>query len=218
MSILALEFSTSHRSVAALDPATGRQGFAEQTEGRATDAFGLIRRALDAAAMDVTDIDRVVVGLGPGSYTGIRNAIALAEGWAFARGIRMAGFSSVESLACRLFAEGCRDRVRIVVDAQQREFYVADWDLTGEAPIEQAPLRIVPAEKARRVPADMRLIGPDARRLDPDAAEAHPAAWMLARMAAASPAAEAPPGGLKPIYLRQPTFVKAPPPRPIPPV
>lgn len=219
MSILALEFSSSHRSVAVLDPATGRQGGAEQVEGSATDAFGLIRQALGGAALEESAISRVVVGLGPGSYTGIRNAIALAEGWAFARGTGLAGFSSVEALACQLYAEGRRGLFRTVVDAQQGEFYVADWELGDAGPVEQSPLRIVGSAEAHRVPSEeVVLIGPHARRLDPAAEEAYPAAWMIARMAACRPEAATTPGGLKPIYLRQPAFVKAPPPRPIPPV
>jgi tRNA threonylcarbamoyl adenosine modification protein YeaZ len=218
MAILALEFSTAHRGVAALDPATGRAGEAVQTAGRATDAFGLIEEALSRAALPRDDVDRVVVGLGPGSYTGIRNALAIAQGWQFAREIRVAGFSSVEALAFTLQAEGHRGPHRLVVDAQRGEFYLARWRLADAGPVEETPLRIVSRETALAgLAPDARLVGPGADRLPAPAEPAFPAAALLARMAATRDAwTDA--AALEPIYLRPLAFVKAPPPRKIPPL
>lgn len=254
MSILAIEFSTTHRTVAVLDPATGRSGLAEQTEGRSTDAFELITQALERASVMREAVTRVAVGLGPGSYTGIRNAIAIAQGWEFGRGaaatwrspnaggcnersggcqsdatgvngaappvntVQLAGFSSVACLAYGLAGEGWRGFFRIVVDAQRGELYVADWRLTGGEPVEETPLRIVTKEAAREdLPEEAVLIGPDVPRLEPAVEPTFPSALVLARMAAAASefvAGEA----LEPIYLREVSFVKAPPLRAIPPV
>ena len=87
MKILAIEFSSDHRSVAVLD---GAQLFAEQTvtEGRDTASVALIESALGEAAVGRTEIDCIAVGIGPGSYTGIRAAIALTQGWQLARGVK----------------------------------------------------------------------------------------------------------------------------------
>lgn len=218
MSILAIEFSTPHRTVAALDPTTGRSGLAEQTEGRSTDAFGLIEAALERASVGREAVTRVAVGLGPGSYTGIRNAIAIAQGWEFGQGAQLMGFSSVTCLAYGLAGEGWKGSFRIVVDAQRGEFYVADWRLAGGKPTEESPLRIVTREAAmENLPEGTVLVGPDVSRLDPDVEPTYPSALVLARMAAA--ASDFVPGEeLEPIYLRKTSFVKAPPPRMIPPV
>jgi tRNA threonylcarbamoyladenosine biosynthesis protein TsaB len=80
MTILALEFSSPQRSVA-----IARDGIllAEASEfgGRNTTAFGMIEKILAEAKIEREEIEVIAVGLGPGSYTGIRAAIALAQGW-----------------------------------------------------------------------------------------------------------------------------------------
>ena len=98
MKILAIEFSSDHRSVAVLD---GARLFAEQTvtEGRDTASVALIESALGEAAVGRTEIDCIAVGIGPGSYTGIRAAIALTQGWQLARGVKVHGVDSLEALA-----------------------------------------------------------------------------------------------------------------------
>lgn len=220
MAILALEFSSEHRSVAVLDPTTGRAAEAVQTEGRATDAFGLIEETLSRAALLREDVCRVVVGLGPGSYTGIRQAIAIAQGWQFATGAEVAGFSSVEALANALQAAGRRGVCRLVVDAQRGEFYLARWRFGSAGPVEESPLRIVSRETvlAGLEPGEL-IVGPCAERFAGAAPTetAHPPAALLARLGATQPdSIDA--AGLEPIYLRPTAFVKAPPPRPIPPL
>ncbi|MGB1745151.1 MAG: tRNA threonylcarbamoyladenosine biosynthesis protein TsaB, partial [Limisphaerales bacterium] len=79
MKILAVEFSSDHRSVAVLD---GDNLLAEKTitEGRNTAAIQLIEATLTGAKTDRSDIECIAVGIGPGSYTGIRAAIALTQG------------------------------------------------------------------------------------------------------------------------------------------
>jgi tRNA threonylcarbamoyladenosine biosynthesis protein TsaB len=85
MRTLGLEFSSEHRSAAVWVPATpaapARSGFAAQTVGRSTRAFTLIEEALDKAGITRDEIERIAIGLGPGSATGIRTAISIAQGW-----------------------------------------------------------------------------------------------------------------------------------------
>jgi len=61
---------------------------AEQAEAAGQDVppLRLVERALAEAKVERGQIECVAVGLGPGSYTGIRGAIALAQGWQLARG------------------------------------------------------------------------------------------------------------------------------------
>ena len=77
MTILAIEFSSETRSAAVLSD--GRvAGHAAETGGRR--AIGLVEKALQQAGAEREDVEIIAVGLGPGSYTGIRGAIALAQG------------------------------------------------------------------------------------------------------------------------------------------
>lgn len=206
MTILALEFSSEQRSVA-----LARDGvvLAEACElgGRDTKAFALIEKVLAAAKIVREEIEVIAVGLGPGSYTGIRAAIAVAQGWQLARGVKLLGISSAECLAAQ--AQGIFGRVNVVIDAQRGEFYLATWEISAAARAEIAPLKIVAAaEIAARKNAGEICAGP---AVDP---VLFPSAAMLARLATARTnfvAGEK----LEPVYLRETNFVKSPPSRQI---
>ena len=210
MKILAIEFSSDHRSVAVLD---GAQLFAEQTvtEGRDTAAVALIESALGEAAVGRTEIDCIAVGIGPGSYTGIRAAIALTQGWQLARGVKVHGVDSLEALAKGEQAAGRRGEVTLAVDAQRGEVYLARFEL-GEEGIRT----IEPTRLAKRAEQEsLRVAGSTV--IGPAVGDAFPSAEYVGRLAAGqSHFVEA--STLEPVYLRQVDFVNAPPPREIPPI
>lgn len=95
MKILALEFSSERRSVAVVEQGAVL-GEAHEQGGKHTRAFELIEQALLAARIERERIECVAVGLGPGSYMGIRIAIAIAQGWQLARGVKTAGVKSAD--------------------------------------------------------------------------------------------------------------------------
>src|SRR5580704_7966632 len=124
MTILALEFSSPQRSVAVLRMGdTPVVAEAIEAGGRNTTAFGMIEKVLAEAKIEREEIDVIVVGLGPGSYTGIRAAISIAQGWRLARGIKLLGVNSVEAIAAQAQVENFFGRVNVVIDAQRNEFY-----------------------------------------------------------------------------------------------
>ena len=96
MKILALEFSSPQRSVAVLN-ADARGSVLAASEvveagpGNTMKPLGMIESALKHAGLEREQIDCLVVGLGPGSYNGIRTAIALAQGWQLASGVKLLG-------------------------------------------------------------------------------------------------------------------------------
>ena len=59
----------------------------------------LIEQALQQAQIGREEIQRLGIGIGPGSYTGIRSAIAVAQGWQLARDTELCAVSSAETLA-----------------------------------------------------------------------------------------------------------------------
>jgi tRNA threonylcarbamoyl adenosine modification protein YeaZ len=218
MTILALEFSSERRS-AAVWQTSGRDS-REATRGavawaesspRRLNAFTLIEGALQQAGVEREAVECVAVGLGPGSYTGIRAAISIAQGWALARGVRLLGLSSVEAMASRAWQEDVRGRLSFVVDAQRNEFYLATYEFQEENFRSIEPLRIVPfAEVATLANAGEALAGPEVNRLFPGGRVLYPDADSLARLALGE--GDFVTGDkLEPIYLRETNFVKAPP-------
>ena len=220
MKILALEFSSPQRSVAVVQERTDAGlfclGEAIETGARSTNALGLVEEALRQAQLERAQIECLVVGLGPGSYTGIRLGIALAQGWQLARPVKLLGLSSAECLAAQAQAEGIFGRVHVVIDAQRNEFYVAGYDLSAEARREIEPLHLasLPDVQARQQAGGI-LIGPEVTKWLPASRVLYPRAATLGRLARGRTdfvAGEE----LKPIYLRETQFVKAPPPRILP--
>ena len=165
MKILALEFSSPQRSVAVVHGAAAGEplclGEAIETGGRGTNALGLVEEALRQAQLDREQIECLAVGLGPGSYNGMRLAIALAQGWQLARPVKLLGISSAECLAAQAQAEGIVGRVEIVIDAQRER--VLPRRLRTERR-DAARNRAAAAGRGRRTPAEQAgeiLIGPE---------------------------------------------------------
>ena len=172
--------------------------------------------ALNQAGLDREQIDCLAIGLGPGSYTGIRIAIALAQGWQLARGVKLLGISSAESVATQAQTDGLTGRVCVVIDAQRDEFCVAGYDIKAGDCHEVFPLQLTTmVEMREREKAGETLIGPEVTRWFPAGRVVSPRAATLGRLATTRGdfvAGEK----LEPIYLREARFVKAPPQRIVP--
>ena len=242
MKILALEFSSSQRSVAAVSSGLQNGGFHElQTPGNsggsdaravcfsgqvvnevietgagATNALGMVDEALRAANLEREQIECLAVGLGPGSYTGIRAAIALAQGWHLACRVKLIGISSVECLAAQAHAEGLTGPINIIIDAQRNEFYLARYEVSDREWREIEPLRLATlAGLQERERAGELLAGPEVTRWFAKGRPLFPRAAMLGQLALSRNSFVAG-DKLEPVYLREITFVKAPPPRVLP--
>lgn len=92
---------------------------------------------LPAALGDFEGVEGIAVGLGPGSFTGLRVGLAAAKALAYALRIPIAGASSLRALA---FEE--RGRVHAATEARKGELFVQTFD--GGEP--RGPVRIVMAK------------------------------------------------------------------------
>lgn len=211
MKILALEFSSARRGVAVVE-ADRVLGIAEAT-GITPGPFELIESALRAAEVEREQIECIAVGLGPGSYTGVRSAIALAQGWQLALGVKLIGTCSAEVLVSTARSVGLTGRIAVTIDALRGEFYSANYEITADGWRELAPLRLLKREGVEALAAGGELlVSPDANCPLVAAKSLAPSAGELGKLAARR--SDFQPGEkLEPIYLRETTFVKAPPPR-----
>ena len=112
MKILAIDFSSGERSVAVWND--GVESEVLETNPQTANALGMMDAALGGAKLEREEIEVVVVGLGPGSYTGIRASIALAQGWQLARGVKLLGISSAQAIAVQAQASGMREARAVV--------------------------------------------------------------------------------------------------------
>jgi tRNA threonylcarbamoyladenosine biosynthesis protein TsaB len=100
MKILGIETSGKIAAVAVCD-GTNTLYALQENAGRthSTVLLPLIHEVLYTAGVGVSDLDGIAVGVGPGSYTGVRIGIATAKGIAFSSGLPVCGVSSLEGLA-----------------------------------------------------------------------------------------------------------------------
>jgi tRNA threonylcarbamoyladenosine biosynthesis protein TsaB len=215
MKILAVEFSSDVRTIAIVEAGDGTATalLSRVTEGSARRTLGLVSDALEAARCEREDIGIIAIGLGPGSYTGIRGAIALAQGWQLGRAIQLVGISSVECLAGQAADEKIFGPISVVVDAQRNEYYLACYEIEPGGWREVEALRLAAFAEIEQIQnSGQRLIGPGISQFFPKACDVYPDAATLGRMACAR-RGYVPGENLEPIYLREVSFTKAPPPR-----
>jgi tRNA threonylcarbamoyladenosine biosynthesis protein TsaB len=213
MKILAVEFSSDIRSVALLQGGTVL-GRAAETGGRTV--IGLVEQALEQANCEREEVETIAVGIGPGSYTGIRGAIALAQGWQLGRGVNLLGVGSIDSLVAGAEMEKVFGPVNIVVDAQRNEFYLARFEIGPGAHRLIEPLRLAALSEIEKLDAaGEKIVGPDIVSWFPRAINIYPDAAVLGILAGAS-AGFVSGDKLEPIYLRETAFKKAPPLRILP--
>ena len=106
--------------------------------------------------LDLDGVGRIVVGTGPGSFAGIRSALAFAQGYALATKCEVLGIPS----ACALAGEG---RLAVVGDARQGKTWIALFDGYN---LEKDIFQVNQDELEGAVPADSKVVTPDAQRID----------------------------------------------------
>lgn len=139
--ILAIESSGPVGSVALVEEErVVAEQIVDAPRGRGTALVGLVSEILSAAP----SLARVVVGIGPGSYNGIRGSLALGWGIALARGIPLIGISSLLGYP--------EERYAAAGDARRGQFYWAEVDggrfLKEPVLLEQEAFRAVVAGAA----------------------------------------------------------------------
>ena len=107
------------------------------------------------------DLACICVGRGPGSFTGVRIAMATAKGVASALGVGLVGVSSLDAVAWGAQAAGIRGDVLVVADAMRKEVYPARFLLSDSAVERLGADKVVKAElfAGELEPSDVTILG-----------------------------------------------------------
>lgn len=152
MKVLAIDTSSAHCTAACGDASAG----VVAPTGHAEHLAELIRQVV----ADPAELTSIVVGVGPGPYTGLRVGVVTALTMAEALGIPVAGVCSLDGLGRRL-----GDAV-VVTDARRREVFAARYEAGTRV---EGPVVISPDEVSMRWPGE-RVVGPAVQRY-PDLGE-----------------------------------------------
>ncbi len=141
MRVLALDTSTPRAFAAAVEHGTLiHVATSDKPTTHAERLLGLVREVLDKSGWGADGTQLVVVGKGPGSFTGVRVGVATAKGWAFARRIPLVGVVSLDAIAYGAqLVRGGQAGVA-VMDARKGEVFAAAYDESGRRVVEPTHL------------------------------------------------------------------------------
>jgi tRNA threonylcarbamoyladenosine biosynthesis protein TsaB len=161
----------------------------------------MLQSVLAQAEVSLSDVDRIVVDIGPGRYTGMRVGIATAKSLSFALGVPVVPVSSFQLLAAA--APSHDGPLFAVIDARRNQVFAANMSADG------APLVVSPSEFASLLPADALCVGDGADRyaeeFDEVASVHRDVVPSVAAAALLAPDTESfPASAIEPMYLRDP--------------
>lgn len=105
---------------------------AEIGKGHAEQLMAFVDEALAASGKMLSDLDRIAVTIGPGSFTGIRVGVAAARGFALALGIPAVGVSTLAAIARSAGNQHAGRSVLAAMDAKRDELYWQIFDADGK--------------------------------------------------------------------------------------
>jgi tRNA threonylcarbamoyl adenosine modification protein YeaZ len=155
----------------------------------------LISECVATAGIRMADLDQLIVGLGPGPFTGLRVGVVTAQVLSYALGLPLHGICSLDVLAAQ-FAEASTGEYVVATDARRREVYWARYSPVG---VRLEPPKVSRPTDVPRLPA----IGP-AADLYPEQLQAVPGPRALDPGVLATSGATLPDAGQEPLYLRHP--------------
>lgn len=118
-------------------------------EGRAQDVAGLLDELLQGA--DRSTIEAVVVGLGPGGFTGLRIGVSMARGIAETLGVPLYGVDSLLAAVIPTLRDADGDVAWSLLDARRGELFAQEFHVTADGRVE--PVDTFQAVKVEQVAA-----------------------------------------------------------------
>ena len=213
MRVLAIDTALAACSAAVLDTEFGGVVASESLpmiRGHAEALMPMLQRVMDKAGMTFSDIDRVAVTTGPGSFTGLRVGIAAARGIALAADKPAVGLSTLSVYAAPHIAADDRFQVVAAIDARHAHVYLQVFSPGGRtlttprlAPLRDA-VQAAAAAASCIVGSAAQAVAAALSETDASApvdARAAPDIAWVARVGAVVPEDQSP---LKPQYLRAP--------------
>jgi tRNA threonylcarbamoyl adenosine modification protein YeaZ len=210
MIVLALDTSMAGCSAALYDSAEGRllaDRFSLVQKGHGDLIAPLIRGLMEDARITFSELGRIGVTVGPGSFTGVRTGLAMARGFGLTLGIPVVGLDTLLAIACN--AADWAAPLVVAADARRSQVYFASFG--PGLRLEDGPMVLALDEAATRIPlGNVAVLGTGADALieassRKDLVRLHagdlPRAGTFVEWIAAME-----PGGLppEPVYLRPP--------------
>lgn len=123
MKLLAIDTSTDACTVALMVDSDIKVDHRIASQQHASLVLPMVDQLFSEMQIGSTQLDAVVFGQGPGSFTGVRIGIAVAQGIAFGADVGVVGVSTLQSIAQGCSRQYGDDAVHVCVDARMDEVY-----------------------------------------------------------------------------------------------
>lgn len=125
--ILAIDTATESCSVAVWNEGVVASRFEISPREHTQKILPMVKSALEEANLTLQSLDALAFGRGPGSFTGVRIGVGVAQGIALGAELPMMGISSLATMAEGVFRTTGIKQVLVAIDARMGEIYCAQY-------------------------------------------------------------------------------------------
>lgn len=129
--ILAIDTATESCSVAVWNEGVVASRFEISPREHTQKILPMVKSALEEANITLQSLDVLAFGRGPGSFTGVRIGVGVAQGIALGAELPMIGISSLATMAEGVFRTTGIKHVLVAIDARMGEIYCAQYQRNG---------------------------------------------------------------------------------------
>lgn len=162
--IIGIEATGNNCSVALWSEGRGYQEVVEAPQAQGEFILPMVERILKSANLAGADFDVVAFNNGPGSFTGVRLTISVAQGLAFGWGKPVMPISSLQALAYKQYCETKSELpIWVAIDARKQEVYVAACQFQNDKMTIIYPEKVIAPEL---VPLENLVLSPTPEAID----------------------------------------------------
>ncbi|SIP97968.1 tRNA (adenosine(37)-N6)-threonylcarbamoyltransferase complex dimerization subunit type 1 TsaB [Aeromonas veronii] len=129
LKILAVDTATEACSAALLVGDKQFSRWEEAPRDHTRKILPMVQAVLEDAGISLSDLDAIAFGRGPGSFTGVRIGISVAQGLAFGAGVPLIGISTLAAMAQGAYRLDGAEQVLTAIDARMNEVYFGRYEL-----------------------------------------------------------------------------------------
>jgi tRNA threonylcarbamoyladenosine biosynthesis protein TsaB len=156
----------------------------DPSRGHARDLTSAIAAALHEAQLQLPQMSGIALNVGPGSFTGIRVALATAKAIAYSTGINLIAIDTFD-LAAGGFA-GADEDFRVVIDFQLNGWLICDFARQPDGAHRRGEIRVLTKEQKAELQSSIPVSGPGIEKLVKqvgDLKRLHSGPWVPSREA-----------------------------------
>lgn len=132
LKILAVDTATEACSAALLVGDKLYSRWEEAPRDHTRKILPMVQAVLEDAGISLSALDAIAFGRGPGSFTGVRIGISVAQGLAFGAGVPLIGISTLAAMAQGAYRLDGAQQVLTAIDARMNEVYFGRYELIDD--------------------------------------------------------------------------------------